>query len=49
MAQPFGKYPAGTVLLTANAVPNTFNSTNIQLLASLDKGHVARASSLCPT
>jgi hypothetical protein len=39
-----GKYPAGTVLLTGNAVPNNTanprgSSTNIEVHASLDKGY----------
>jgi hypothetical protein len=38
LAQPFGAYPAGTVLLTGNAIPGDFSSTNIQLYASCDKG-----------
>ncbi|KAH8655099.1 BNR/Asp-box repeat domain protein [Tricladium varicosporioides] len=39
LPQTLGAYPAGTVLLTANAVPANHSSTNIQLYASLDKGH----------
>jgi len=38
LPQDVGTYPAGTVLLTANAIPADFSSTNIQLYASLDRG-----------
>jgi hypothetical protein len=38
LPQKLGIYPAGTVLLTANAIPKDRSSTNIQLYASLDKG-----------
>jgi len=38
MAQPFGDYPAGTLLLTGNAIPADSSSTNIQLYSSFDKG-----------
>ncbi|KAI7314791.1 glycoside hydrolase family 93 protein [Hortaea werneckii] len=38
-SKQFGKYPAGTVLLSGNGIPGNFNSTNIQLYASEDKGY----------
>ncbi|THW15525.1 BNR/Asp-box repeat domain protein [Aureobasidium pullulans] len=38
LAQPFGKYQPGTILLSANYIPGDFSSTNIQLYASTDKG-----------
>ena len=38
LPQDVGTYPAGTVLLTANAIPANFSSTNIQIYASLDRG-----------
>jgi hypothetical protein len=38
LAQPFGKYKAGTILLSGNRIPGDFSSTNIQLYASTDKG-----------
>jgi hypothetical protein len=38
LSEQHGAYPAGTVLLAANAVPANHSSTNIQLYASLDKG-----------
>ncbi|EMC99771.1 glycoside hydrolase family 93 protein [Baudoinia panamericana UAMH 10762] len=38
LAQPFGKYKPGTVLLSGNLIPGDFASTNIQLYASEDKG-----------
>jgi hypothetical protein len=33
-----GRFPAGTILATANAVPPNFNSTNIDIYASMDTG-----------
>jgi len=38
LAQPFGKYQPGTILLSGNRIPGDFSSTNIQLYASTDKG-----------
>ena len=38
LAQPFGKYQPGTVLLSGNYIPNGFDSSNIQLYASGHKG-----------
>ncbi|KAK5108104.1 hypothetical protein LTR62_008758 [Meristemomyces frigidus] len=38
LAQPFGKYQPGTILLSGNYIPSGFDSTNIQLYASEDKG-----------
>jgi hypothetical protein len=38
LPQTIGAYPAGTVLLAANAVPANHSSTNIELHASHDKG-----------
>lgn len=38
LAQPFGKYQPGTILLSGNRIPGTFSSTNIELYASEDKG-----------
>ncbi|KAF2096897.1 hypothetical protein NA57DRAFT_67457 [Rhizodiscina lignyota] len=39
LAKPVGKFPAGTILLTGNAIPADLQSTNIEVLASYDKGH----------
>lgn len=38
LPQKVGAFPRGTVLLTANAIPNDKSSTNIQMYASTDKG-----------
>ncbi|KAG9580769.1 BNR/Asp-box repeat domain protein, partial [Aureobasidium melanogenum] len=38
LAQPFGKYQPGTILLSGNRIPGDSSSTNIQLYASTDKG-----------
>ena len=38
LPQKFGAYPAGTILITGNGIPGTFDSTNIPLYASSDKG-----------
>jgi hypothetical protein len=38
LPQQVGKYSAGTVLATGNAIPGDFSSTNIELYASRDKG-----------
>lgn len=38
LAEPFGEYGPGTVLLSGNRIPGDFSSTNIQLYASKDKG-----------
>lgn len=38
LPQQIGDYPPGTVLATGNAIPSDFNSTNIEMYASLDKG-----------
>jgi hypothetical protein len=38
IAEPFGKYQPGTILLSANVIPADRSSTNIQLYASTDKG-----------
>lgn len=34
-----GRYPAGTVLLAGNSIPTDLNYTQIDVYASLDKGH----------
>ncbi len=39
LGQPFGDYPAGTILLSGNTFSRT--GTAIELHASLDQGHVA--------
>lgn len=41
LPQQVGKYPAGTVLTTGNAIPGDFSSTNIELYASQDKGYIS--------
>lgn len=33
-----GRYPAGTILATGNAIPGDFSSTNIDIYASTDVG-----------
>ena len=38
LPRQIGKYPAGTVLISGNAIPANFSSTNIEVWASLDKG-----------
>lgn len=38
LPQAFGKYPAGTVLLSGSAIPTNLTETNIELYASRDKG-----------
>lgn len=38
LPQQIGKYPAGTILATGNAIPGDFSSTNIEIYASLDHG-----------
>ena len=38
LPQQVGRYPAGTILATGNAIPADFSSTNIELYASKDKG-----------
>ena len=40
LPQDVGDYKKGTVLLSSNAIPAGFESTNIQLYASEDKGSV---------
>lgn len=39
LPEKVGKYPAGTVLIAPNAIPEGFSSTNIQLYASFNKGY----------
>jgi hypothetical protein len=34
-----GSFPAGTVLVSGNAIPKNFSSTNIEVHASFDKGY----------
>jgi len=38
LSAPYGKYKAGTVMLSGNRIPGDGASTNIQLYASTDKG-----------
>jgi hypothetical protein len=38
LPEDFGEFSAGTVLLSGNAIPSDFSSTNIELYASTDKG-----------
>jgi hypothetical protein len=38
LPEDFGRFKAGTVFLSGNAIPSDFSSTNIELYASTDKG-----------